>query len=361
MDQNPVFPTFACAAQRVVYSHIRSLVEPASPAQASHLALHHFFRAFYQQIYEQPKVFGLPVSADVYVEDDEPDRTKKLAEASRALDKPRKAMSQGLDYLRGVGCAGQVDGDHLVVAAEAYEALLARTKVKRQWFEGMAAAGWAVAEGDGQVTIKNELFPEMMPALKALAEAASSYKDEKMGQFHFARCDFRALQPGYMPDALDLIQMQDAQTIEYLLDLHAYLTNLKYKTQVALSGVHAWVIKYQGNRKVKSSPLYQIEYLDRFKNPLRVFIKCASAKRLVDIIPNQSQRLQEDFSKRVFNCGSCGWCDTREAFGPVELNLGGQQRKICWYVMSDLPKLDGEVVDLVKEYIDLHESLVSLN
>jgi hypothetical protein len=361
MDPNIAFPTFVCAAQRAVYSYFRSLATPASTAQASQLALYHFFQAFYQQIYEQPQLFGLPVNADVYVEDNEPDRTKKLAEANRALDKPRKAMLQGLDYLRGVGCAGQVDGEHMVIAAEAYESLLASTKVKRQWIQGLAEAGWTVAEGEGQVTIRNGLFPEMMAALQALAQATSSYQDEKMRNFHFARCDFRALQAGYVPDALDLIQMQDAQTIEYLLDMHGYLNNLKYKTQVAISGVHSWVIKYQGNRKVKSSPLYQIEYLDRFKNPLKVCIKCASAKRLVDLIPNQSQRLQEDFSKRVFNCGNCGWCDTREAFGPVDLNLGGEQRKICWYVMSDLPKLDGEVVGLVKEYIELHESLANLN
>jgi hypothetical protein len=352
---------FDTASQRVIYSHLRSLAEICTSADDSQQDLHSFFQVMYQQLYEQPKLFGLPVGADACLEYAEPDRKNKLVTVNRTLDRPRKLVNGGLDYLSGVGSAGQVDGKRMVMSAEEYRTLLSFTKVKRQFIQGLAQAGWMVEEEDAQVTIINDCFPQMMPALKALAEAARTFEDEKIGRFHFARCDFRVLQEDYTPNVIDLYSIFDAESCAYLLNLHEYLTELKYKPQVEIYGIHAWVIKYQGNRKVKASSLYQVDFMERDRDPLRVYIKCASANRLVDIMPDQPYRIQEDFYNRTFHCSDCGWCNTRKSLGPTLLKLGEQQKRICWFVLSDLPRLDGDVVGLVKQYIDLHETLAPLN
>ncbi|MEW6524155.1 MAG: hypothetical protein AB1445_11430 [Bacillota bacterium] len=49
---------------------------------------------------------------------------------------------------------------------------------------------------------------------------------------------------------------------------------------------------YQGNRKTKATPLFEVEYSERHLDPLRAKIKCASANRLAALIPLQPEILQ---------------------------------------------------------------------
>jgi hypothetical protein len=75
------------------------------------------------------------------------------------------------------------------------------------------------------------------------------------------------------------------------------------------------------------------------------------------MLPNQSQALQDDFSRRAIRCGDCHWCDNRKSLGPVDYEYRGEKRTICWYVNSDLSVFTPESADLVKEYALMHEGL----
>ena len=70
---------FQSISQRVACSYLRSLSEPSfvmpegfDPGQraemeASQRDLHAFFQTLYENLYETPALFGLPVSEDMYV------------------------------------------------------------------------------------------------------------------------------------------------------------------------------------------------------------------------------------------------------------------------------------------------------
>ena len=118
-------------------------------------------------------------------------------------------------------------------------------------------------------------------------------------------------------------------------------------------------VKYQGRRQVKSSPLYQVEYSERFLNPLRVFIKCASNNRIAALIPHQSKALEDDFFQRAYPCQGtkCDWCKNKKNMGPSQYEYEGEVKTICWYSNPDIPELNAEAVDLIQQYALMHEEL----
>jgi hypothetical protein len=170
----------------------------------------------------------------------------------------------------------------------------------------------------------------------------------------------RALQSGYDPAVLDLYRIFSPSEYAHLTELHEFFTGLGYQTSLQV-GVNNWVVKYQGNRKVKGSPLFQVEYQERFTNPLCVHIKCASANRIITLLPRHSQALQDDFFKRSLRCRAeaCNWCQNRKGMGPSTLVYAGQEYPTCWYVLPDVRKLTGESVALIKEYALMHEELAA--
>jgi hypothetical protein len=118
-------------------------------------------------------------------------------------------------------------------------------------------------------------------------------------------------------------------------------------------------VKYQGDRKIKATPLYPVDYDDRYLRPLRMQIKCVSSARLVDLMPSQSQLLQDDFSRRVNVCRAdeCNWCQNQKALGPSELVYNGESRTVCWYTNPDVREFDENTVELIQQYEQLHAGL----
>jgi hypothetical protein len=371
MDSDVSERVFDHLAQRVVFSYIRSLSEytPVIPQglppeqAAGQLDLHSFFHALYQALYAQPDLFGLPLGPDMPVDADGPERGKQLTAANRALDVPRKRINQGLDFLRAAALSGEVQDHCLTLSLSEYNRLVKETKIGRKFLQGLQSVGLTITQSGEQVILSSDRFPAMLLPLQALASACSSYQPENLGRFHFARCDFRALESGYQPQALDLYSVFPPQEREQLAALHEYLIGLNFKPIYQIYGIFAWEVKYQGSRKIKATPLVQVEYQERMKNPLHLQVKCASVNRIANLIPRQSHQLQTDFFQRAYRCNgaACNWCKNRKNLGPTELVVEDTPHILCWYVNPDVRNLSDESLDLIKQYVQMHEQLLEVH
>ncbi|MBN1579921.1 MAG: hypothetical protein JXA89_04410 [Anaerolineae bacterium] len=205
-------------------------------------------------------------------------------------------------------------------------------------------------------------LPEFVPVLPANLSPDEQRGDRAMARFLFARCDFRALDPDYQPDVLDMLQtVLCPSEYEHVVNLHHALAEMAYTPALNIGGVSEWRIQYQGKRAVKATPFFEFEYDERQKSQYIMRVKCASTNRLVPLVAQQPEILQQDFFNHANNCGgaNCGWCKTRKALGPSVLEYGGEKKTICWYMQRHFAEADGEAADLVRHYALLHEALVA--
>src|SRR5512138_2310970 len=76
--------------------------------------LNTFFDDLYETLYSDPERFGLPLSADICIGEDEPDPKEKKQAVKRQLDKPRGMIMAGLDFLQRAGAQGRLNGAALL-------------------------------------------------------------------------------------------------------------------------------------------------------------------------------------------------------------------------------------------------------
>jgi hypothetical protein len=345
-------------AHRAASSYLRSLAE-SGEAEPEQRDLRGFFQAFYTALYEHPEQFGLPLVEDDSFVEGEPGGTAHKAELNKKLKKPHDLIATGLDFLMACGCEGHLEGGVLVTGAEIAERVK-KSRSLRTFLQGIEAAGLQVVTAGDSVRLDNPRFTAMMPALQTLARACAAYPNVKLGTFHFARCDFRALRPGFMPDPLDLYKIFPPDEFARVATLHEYFIARKYQTILAISGVSTWMVQYQGKRQVKATPLFQVEYQERYRNPVVLFIKPASVTRIASLIPHQSQILQNDFFNRANYCrgSECDWCKSKTNLGPTAMQRDGQPVVVCWYT-NPAVVADEHTVALVEEYAEMHEALAN--
>jgi hypothetical protein len=364
MSSQPVHAAYANNSQRAVSAYIKLLAPfQYTPAEGEPLArereqrdLHAFFQTLYSNLYAQPELFGLPVRPDASIAQDEPNAKDKKQEVKRLLVKPREMIAAGLDFLLQAGAQGSLDDGAL--SLENYPGIFKESRVGKKFLSGMESTGLTIAVTGDKAVLTDSRFPGMMPALQALARSCAAYHDLEMGKFLFTSCDFRAL-GGYAPQAMDLYRAFEGFEHQLVTDLHAYFSSKNFKTEMSISVPFAWVVKYQGDRKIKSTPLFQIEYDDRYAHPLSMQIKCVSTARLVDLMPNQPQLLQEDFAHRVFTCrgDACGWCRNQKTLGPSVMEIRGAPLSVCWYTIPDLREFDDHTFELIRQYEQMHAQL----
>jgi hypothetical protein len=359
-----VHEAYANNSQRAVASYIKLLspfkyiaAEGEHPVrEQEQFDLHAFFQALYSSLYAQPEQFGLPVRPDASIAEDEPNVKDKKQEVKRLLDKPRAMLAAGVDFLMQAGTQSSMDGEALQLGN--YPAILEQSKVGKKFLAGLESTGLSIALAGDRAVLTSSRFTAMMPALQALAKSCLAYRERMMGKFLFASCDFRAL-GGYVPQAMDLYRAFDGFEGQLVADLHAYFSDRNYKTEMAVYVPFAWVVKYQGDRKIKATPLFQIEYDDRYAHPLSMQIKCVSTARLAEIMPNQPQFLQDDFARRVTTCrgDACGWCRNQKTLGPTLMEIRGAPRSVCWYTNPDVRKFDERTIELIQQYEQMHALL----
>ena len=366
-------PIFENISQRVVNSYIKQLSE-FSPVisdmnsadlldgiRNSQTALHNFYLRFYQQAFDHPEYFGLPIKEDACMVPGNSKEEKRIITSK--FKKPRDTMAYGIDFLVLAGNQGQLVNGNLHLAVQQFSAFFAKNpRVKRKVLTGMESAGLIVDEQDDRVIVKNTQFPEMMPALKSLAQACEKISDTRIGRFLFSRCDFRALDTEYQPDVLDMLHpILPPESKEDILGLHQYLSEYDYEPALNMGGISEWRIQYQGNRKIKATPFFEIEYDERLQNQFVMRVKCASTNRLVPLLNDQPVTLQKDFFTYSNKCGgvSCGWCKTRKGMGPSVIQFDGAKKTICWYMQRYFYTVDSMAVKLIQQYTALHEGLLT--
>jgi len=366
-------PAFENITQRVAFSYLRQMCEfaPVLPAslspgeqdemKLSQRELDAFFRALYRSAYEQPAAFGLPTADDISVAQGDGKEHKQAV--TKQVKKARDKLVTGVDYLYYIGRKGMLVESRLRLAQDDYAAFFAKSpRVKQELVKGMQGIGLVVSEQEDAVRVSNTRYPSMMPALQTLAQVCAQRADDKLAALLFARCDFRALDVGYRPDTLDLLQTAlSPAEYERAAQVHRALAEMAYKTSVEIAGVHNWRVRYQGDRAIKGTALVEFEYDEREQHPLCLRVKCAATNRLVPLLSHQSALLQQDFFRHAHTCGApkCSWCKTRKGLNPSVLERDGEKRTICWWMQRRFVEFDDQTVDLVKQYSLLHETLLA--
>ena len=340
--------------------------------------LHQFFAALYAAMFEQPERFGMPTSPDDALNSEREGKERKQ-EVTNKIKRAQELLDLTLDLLQELGRNGQVTGEALVVDEATYRSLFeAKSKTRKVILAGMGEVGLAAQAATGAVTIRNARYPQMMPALKAMAERCAVDGDDNSGEspnrfpfskrwqphwwgkLAFARCDLKILLPDYQADPLSLLGYFAAEDRARAIELHNDMLATGHQAICRAYGPHGWVILYQGPRKIKGSPLVQINYSERYQNPMRVQIKCASADRLIPYFAEQPPAVQADFYGRVNRCGgaSCGWCKDKKGLGPSTLTYSGEKLTICWYTRPDLDELTDETLEMLRGYVRWHQRLI---
>jgi len=348
-------------SHRVAASFLRNLAEfkalPGGTPVESRVALHDFFKSLYTKLFEQPELFALPMDPDAVITVDEPEVKEKKQEVRKKLDKSRNLIAGGIDYLMLAGIQGRLEGDTLIL--QNHTAAVKETKANKKFLAALSNAGLYITVTGDTANLRSEQFPDMMPALQELAQSCSRIQPAETGKFQFTRCDYCALQ-GEGPDPAELIEALDSDTQVLVKQAHDYFISRDYKTQIwDINSRLTWSIKYQGDRKVKATPLFQINYDTRYAQPVRLQIKCASSGRIVGLLPEQSQSLQKDFFHRTYICNGdkCGWCRNKKTMGPSVIQFNNEEHTVCWYVNPDIREINSDTIELIKEYEQLHVQL----
>lgn len=358
---------YASISQRAASSYRKTLAEfhPCAgmdeTTEISQRDLHAFFERFYEDVFVGPLAFGMPSGEDQYIAEDELNEKDKKQAVMQKLKKPREMIIQGLDFLMLAGVCGRLKEWALIL--DDYPATIKDSAIKPKFLKGLGSSGLMITLSGDQAVLTSPQFPAMLPALKTLALGCAAFKAERIGKFHFARCDFRALDPHYEPDVLELYQLFRLEEFERLSRLHTFFSAKGYKTSLDVGGPFAWTVKYQGNRKIKASPFFQVTFEERYENPLRPQIKCVSTNRLAELLPQQPQALWDDFMGRVYPCqgDKCGWCRNQKALGPSVIEYNGETRTVCWFSNGDIRALDENAVGLIQQYARLHDQLLPEN
>lgn len=352
-------PIFANISQRALVTYQKALTtameDDAEPGPA---ALRGFLGALYEALARQPALFGLPVTPDASIAEDELNEKDRKQEVKRLLDRPRGLVTNGLNFLRLAGLHGQVAPDGAALLLEGYAARVKESKAGKPFLKGLESAGLALNVSADTAHLACPAWPGMLPALQALARRCAAQADENLAGFLFAAGDFHTA-PGSMPRVTDLYRFFEGAEGQRVLQLHAYFTGKGYKTETEIVGPNNWVVKYQGERKIKSTPLFQVLYDDRHARPLRMQIKCASTGRIAALLPQQSLELQTDFWQRTFLCrgDACRWCRNKKTLGPSLLEFNGEARTVCWYSNAEIRRFDDQTVALIEQYEQMHTAL----
>jgi len=217
----------------------------------------------------------------------------------------------------------------------------------------MERAGLKVAYGSDRVVFTNALYPNMFPAMRAMAQIASA---EKMsGDNSFMNCDFRKLCPSYKYDKLEnaLVYLSDEQR-QVALTLMEIAKKPGLTCSIGGQGIHCkhkkrdiMGINCMHNQIILG---FRIWYDRDNLAPLEAFFWA---------LEKESLELKKYFLQRTHRCHGCKGERSRAC--AVAVNFCGSTIKLCehwskalmWEThisMDELPYID-KILDKVMMYI----------
>lgn len=321
--------------------------------------LHGFLTTLYEAMYQQPEQFGMPTSPDDCLASEREGKERKQ-EVTKKIKRPEEIIDIAIALLRDLGLQGQVSGNDLVLDETTYKSIFeSKGKTKKTILAAMTKVGLGIQMVDGAVALHNTHYPQMMPALKAMAEGCAADGDAKWGASAFARCDLKAILPGYQLDPASLLGYFPPEDRVRAIDLHHYMLDTGHEAVCRAYNAHGWDIQYHGSRKIKGTTLVQIDYSERHRNPMRVHVKCASVNRLISSFSEQPAAVQADFRSRVGRCSgdSCGWCKEKKGLRPSVLEYDGEKLTVCWFAQAHFEELDDKTFELIQGYVRWHQGL----
>ena len=217
----------------------------------------------------------------------------------------------------------------------------------------MERAGLKAEHKGDNVIFTNELYPSMFPAMRAMAQIASS---EKMsGDNSFMNCDFRKLCPSYQCDKLEnaLVFLSDEQR-QVALALMEIAKKPGLACSVRGQGIHC---KHR-KREIMDLNFMHNQIILRFRlwynrenmAPLEAFFWA---------LKEESPALLKYFSRRIHRCHNCK--GERSGRCAVPVSICGSPNKLCeswskalmWDThvsMDELPYID-KILEKVMIYI----------
>jgi hypothetical protein len=363
MRMTEITETYPSIQQRVIASFVRCLAPktvgvPTTISESALDALHTFFADWYADMFAHPENYGFALTPDDAVMEGEADEKDHKQAVTRPMKKVWEVIQQALTFLMQAGAQGVPFGDGLALPIGAVP--MPKQRAVQKCLHGMQAVGLTVKVEGESVLFSGERLADMLPALQALASACAAHSDSNMGLFNFGRCDLKAIVTmDYVPDAADLLYCFTPEEEKRLRQLHDFFLSSGHKTIVKVGGHADWLVQYQGNRRIKSTPLYQFEYDYRYRNPLRIQFKFASTNRLAPLLAQDEALLADFFQHHAYTChgDDCGWCYNRKNLGPSTLVYQGETKVACWYTITAIKPLNDENVALIRQYAQLHEQL----
>jgi len=218
----------------------------------------------------------------------------------------------------------------------------------------MERAGLRVAYKGDSVVLTNALFPEMFPAMRAMAQAIAARKEKVSGDNCFMNCDFRVLCPSYKYDKIEnaLVFLSDEQRqVALALMEIAKKPGMTRSVPNGICGAHSILYKHKkreimvincmGNRVWLR---FRIWYDRENPAPLEAFFRS---------LEEDSPALKRYFARTIKRCRSCKGETSGRCAAAVD--FCGSTIKLCepwWGAMLWEKGVSMEELPLIEKIFD---------
>ncbi len=279
------------------------------------LALHQFFKDLYQDLYERPQAYGLPIQPFEPFTESRLRMQENHAKKERVMAatlKARKAIETGiLDFLYQLGQTGVTSGDQLLLDPAFYEQLIAEKAKKggiKGFGKGFDRLGLEFTTGE-RVTVSNPKHPGMLPALSAFAITCAGIKDH--GHYFFRRCDLGVLEGKRQPTIEDALHLAKPGLRDDIRENNSLLMEQKYKREILVGDANAgYRFRYS---KKKDRVVYWVRLMSwnspPFDHNLRWDFKSDLTGRLFtrldEVRPGLADRIFEGIKRCEYDYENC--------------------------------------------------------
>ena len=184
--------------------------------------LYSFFKALFEDMYQYPEKYKIPVDAL----GDEIKSNEKRLKATRVIN------GVFLDFIYKLGQIGRLESETLVIGLSSYLDLVAekQKKLKSDFLIGALEHLGFNFNAAKDVVCTNKKYPKMLIALSYLSKVCM--RDRVHGFYHFRRCDFRMLNPEFSLDINDVLRILPGAVGEEVGKTDSFLTQLKYRRKI---------------------------------------------------------------------------------------------------------------------------------
>jgi len=298
-------------------------------------ALHSFITTIYQAGVETPDELIPP----------EPSRRKRGLKDTDFTNYPRLLFALGL-FGELIEDNGQV---LLKVESQDLANFCAQARIKQYepFFQVMEKFG-LIHLPSQPLQFRFPSDPELIIALVIFARACRPLtKKETNPPVEFLRIDLRLLQISrkkVRPVRLDSEEaircLEDEKEAEWIRELDSWAHSAGYLVDVQCTGVHKSEFKVIYRQPKPAHALFGFR---TESGRLYMHINFNQTDRILPYIARTSPTFRELYYSRC-TCANCGACKA----GPLEVELDGAMRRLCWFSYLSLPQVPEDCFDAIQ-------------